>query len=125
MNPDLSIEQQLRELEERLLQSEVRRSSDYVGTMLADEFIELGRSGRVFDKQQIIDNLQAEPQIRRSLVDFKTMPLAPGLVLATYRAVRHGGTGEPPIYSLRSSIWKLIDDRWRMVFHQGTFSKER
>lgn len=79
MNPDLSIEQQLRELEERVLQSEVRRSSDYVGTMLADEFIEFGSSGRVFDKQQIIDNLQAEPQIRRSLVDFKTMPLAPGL----------------------------------------------
>jgi hypothetical protein len=125
MNPDLSIEQQLRELEERLLQSEVRRSADYVGALLADEFIEFGSSGRVFNKQQIIDNLTDEPQIRRSLVDFKTLPLAPGLVLATYRAVRHGGPGEPPIYSLRSSIWKLIDDRWRMVFHQGTLSKER
>jgi hypothetical protein len=103
----------------------VRRSSDYVGTLLADEFIEFGSSGRVFDRQEIIDNLQAEPQIRRSLVDFKTLPLAPGLVLATYHAVTHGGPGESPIYSLRSSIWKLIDDRWRMVFHQGTLSKER
>jgi hypothetical protein len=22
--------------------------------------------------------------------------------------------------SLRSSIWKFMDDRWQMVFHQGT-----
>ena len=125
MNPDFSVEQHLRELEERLLQTEVRRSADDVAALLADDFIEFGSSGRVFDKQQIIDNLQAERRIRRSLVDFKTLPLAPGLVLATYRAIRQGGPGEPPIYSLRSSIWKLIDDRWRMVFHQGTLSKER
>ena len=125
MNPDFSVEQHLRELEERLLQTEVRRSADDVAAWLADDFIEFGSSGRVFDKQQIIDNLQAERRIRRSLVDFKTLPLAPGLVLATYRAVRHGGPGEPPIYSLRSSIWKLIDDRWQLVFHQGTLSKER
>jgi hypothetical protein len=125
MNPDLSIEQHLRELEERLLQTEVRRSADDVTALLADDFIEFGSSGRVFDKQQIIDNLQTEPRIRQSLVDFKTLPLAPGLVLATYRAVRQGGPGEPPSYSLRSSIWKLIDDRWQLVFHQGTLSKER
>ena len=49
---------------------------------------------RVFDKNQIIDNLQAKPRIRRSLVDFKTLPRAPGLILATYRAIRHGDPGE-------------------------------
>lgn len=125
MNPDLSIEQHLRVLEERLLQLEVRNSSDDVAALLADDFIEFGSSGQVFDKRQIIDNLQAEPQIRRSLVDFKTLPLAPGLVLATYRAVRYGDPGEPPIYSLRSSIWKVIEDRWQMIFHQGTLSKAR
>jgi hypothetical protein len=43
----------------------------------------------------------------------------------TYRVIRQGTADEPPIYSLRSSIWKLIDDRWQMVFHQGTLTQER
>jgi hypothetical protein len=125
MKPDLSVEQQLRELEERLLQSEVRKSSDDVAGLLADDYIEFGASGRVFNKQQIIESLLAEPEIRRSLDAFKTLPLAPGVVMATYRAVRHGVPGVEPTFSLRSSIWKLIDDRWQMIFHQGTLSKER
>lgn len=27
-------------------------------------------------------------------------------------------------YSLRSSIWRYFDDKWRIIFHQGTLSNE-
>jgi hypothetical protein len=125
MQADPALEDHLRQLEERLLQPIVRRSAGEVSELLAHEFIEFGSSGRIFEKQQIIASLQTEPTVRRSLVDFNTSVLAPGIVLVTYRLIRQGTSDEPPIYSLRSSIWKLIDGRWQMVFHQGTLTQER
>jgi hypothetical protein len=125
MQAEPALEDHLRQLEERLLQPSVRRSAEEVSELLAREFIEFGSSGRIFDKQQIIASLQTEPAVRRLLVDFNTSVLAPGIVLVTYRVIRQGTSDEPPIYSLRSSIWKLIDDRWQMVFHQGTLTQER
>jgi hypothetical protein len=123
MNAELSLEQHLRKLEEQLLQSEVRKSAD-IEVLLANEFVEFGSSGRIFDKQQTIASLRAESAVHRALVDFKALQLAPRVVLATYRAIRHGVPGEQSTYSLRSSVWKLIDGRWQMVFHQGTLSNK-
>ena len=114
------MEEHVRQLEERLLQPEVRESAAEVATLLAPAFMEFGSSGRIFTKSQIIEALQGEEPVWRALEEFKTSLLAPGVVLATYRAVRYGAGGEPPMRSLRSSIWKFMDDRWQMVFHQGT-----
>lgn len=115
-----SLEALLRRLEERLLQPEVRRSAADVGGLLADQFVEIGSSGRIFNKRQIVEGSQNEPPIRRALTDFKISVLAPGVVLVTYRAVRYGMHGEPSTYSLRSSIWQSID--WQILFHQGTLT---
>src|SRR5260370_463090 len=110
----------IRQLEEKLLQSNFRTSFGAVADLLADHFVEFGSSGRVFNKPQIIASLQQEDgPCQRSLQDFETNLLAPGVILATYRASRQADNGEPAIQSLRSSIWKLIDGRWQMVFHQG------
>ena len=124
MDAEPSQAQLLRELEEKLLQPDIRRSSEAVASLLAEEFVEFGSSGRVLDKQQIIAALQHEPAMQRSLLDFRTTVLAPGVVLVTYRIVRHPSSEEPPMHLLRSSIWKLVAGRWQMVFHQGTVAKE-
>jgi hypothetical protein len=110
------MEEHIRQLEERLLQPEVRQSAAEVATLLAPAFIEFGSSGRTFTKSQIIEALQSEEPGRRALEEFKTSLLAPGVVLATYRAVRYGGSEEPPRRSLRSSIWKFMDDPGFSVF---------
>jgi hypothetical protein len=123
MQAEPVVENHLCQLEERLLQPNVRKSAEEVSELLSHEFIEFGSSGRIFDKQQIIASLQMEPTVRRSLVDFKTWSLAPAVVLVTYRAVRQGTSDQQPIHSLRSSIWKLIDGRWQLLFHQGTLSQ--
>jgi hypothetical protein len=47
----------LRDLEEQLLKPEVRTSRDRVGYLLADDFIEFGSSGRIFDKRGVIEAL--------------------------------------------------------------------
>jgi hypothetical protein len=124
MEASAPVEQQLCELEERLLRSEVRKSVGDLEALLAEDFVEFGISGRVLDKRQTIENLQTESPVRRSLTDFKATQLAPGTVLTTYLAIRYGESGEPPSYSLRSSIWRLIDGRWQMQFHQGTPFRE-
>src|SRR5271156_5266438 len=58
--------------EEQLLQPEIRRSADQVSYLLADEFVEFGSSGRVFDKAQIIASLQQEKEqaAQRTIHDF-------------------------------------------------------
>ena len=113
----------LRQLEEHLLRPEVRSSAEQVGRLLADDFIEFGSSGYAYDKQQIIEALQQEkpdPTVRISLAEFAARRLAPGVFLVTYRTIREGGPDETGRSRLRSSIWKLMDGRWQMVFHQGT-----
>ncbi|MEH2215956.1 MAG: DUF4440 domain-containing protein [Nostoc sp.] len=126
MKADYLEESLLRELEERLLQADVRKSAKDVMDLLADEFIEFGSSGRVFNKQQIIDSLQNEPiapVTQRSITEFKTLVLATGVILVTYHIVRYL-SGEQPVNSLRSSIWKFNNDRWKIIFHQGTLVRE-
>ena len=84
--------------------------------------LSFGSSGRVFDKRRIIEALQQETPEKTlpiSLVDFAVRRLAPNVMLVTYRA-----TSQDTLESrLRSSIWKLIEGRWQMVFHQGTPSR--
>ena len=123
MSTSVPIEEHLRALEEQLLQRDVRTSASRLDVLLADEFIEFGSSGRIFDKQDLIESLRAESPTHRSLTEFTARILAPGVVLATYRAVRHGPSNEAPVRSLRSSVWKLTHGQWRMVFHQGTLSE--
>ena len=121
MSADVSIEAHLQTLEEEMLQPDVRKTATRLDALLAEGFIEFGSSGRVFNKQDIIDSLRSESPVRRSLTDFKALPLGPGAVLTTYRVVRYGAPGEQPTHSLRSSVWRLLDGRWQVVFHQGTY----
>jgi hypothetical protein len=112
IEPDIA--ELIRRLEERLLLPEVRRSARRVGALLAEEFREIGSSGRIFDRQQIIDQLRHEPagQSRGTISDFTARELSDSVVLTTYRVIE--------TRTLRSSIWKNINSKWQMVFHQGT-----
>jgi hypothetical protein len=111
-----SLKEHLCTLEKRLLQPEVRKSPEELDILLADDFLEFGSSGRIYNKQQVIDGLANETRIEMTLMDFEIKLLAPDVVLATYRVLKH----KDMKYSLRSSIWKLNGDKWQMVFHQGT-----
>jgi hypothetical protein len=116
------IETLLLDREKRLLQPETRRSIIELNSMLADTFIEFGSSGRVFNKQQVIEGLPRESPRIYHLENFKTFNLAPNVVLVTYRISRRNDLEQLLVHSLRSSIWKLIDDQWQILFHQGTLS---
>lgn len=116
-----SIQDELFQMEQRLLHPEVRTSKGDLMVILADDFVEFGSSGRIFYKQQIIEDLINSHTPQMEIKDFQAIPLASDIVLTTFRVVKHiKPEGEEIKNSLRSSIWKFIDDRWQIVFHQGT-----
>ena len=110
----------IRNLEEQLLQPDIRRSRPALEALLADDFSEFATDGAAYTKVQVIDALQREATYRRSLADFHVVALAENVVLATYRAIRRNETSTEIVESLRSSIWTYCDDRWQLAFHQGT-----
>jgi len=109
-------------LEISLLCPEVRASKDAVSKLLAEGFVEFGSSGRIYDRDQVIDGLVQEssaPPVDRTAYDFSVRRLSEVAVLVTYRVSRRMPNGEE-FQTLRSSIWQLTGDQWQMVFHQGT-----
>jgi hypothetical protein len=120
MEPPQALQKHIRELEERLLRPEVRRSPRLLDELLADEFVEFASDGTAYDKREVIEALQSERSLQRSLTDFQLIALSEGIVLSTYRSSRHGPSPQEGVDSLRSSIWKQRDGRWQLIFHQGT-----
>lgn len=115
----MEISETLRELETSLLHSAVRRNSARVGELLAEEFCEIGRSGRVYSRMEILDLLADEEEIQVEMSEFVCRAVAAGVALVTYRSDRLQAGGEA-LVALRSSLWVLRDGRWQMLFHQGT-----
>ena len=117
----MSVADDLRALEEQLLQTAFRRNRKAVSELLADDFCEFGSSGHIWNKQQILDLLETEDGFTYAVDDFHAIELCPDTVLVTYRLTtqRHG---EASCITLRSSIWVIRDGRWQVLFHQGTLA---
>ncbi len=109
------IAQHLENLERRLLDPGVRSLREEIGRLLSDDFVEIGSSGRTYDKTEILDQMVGQTPAPVIMRDFVARRIAPGVFVCTYRSVGMGGNE-----ALRSSTWVAIDDEWRMVFHQGT-----
>lgn len=108
-------------LETSLHKKNIRNSPDAVAALLADNFMEFGSSGRTYTKTTIIELLKGETVDSRVIVEnFESRELGPGVVLVTYVSCRPVGINGKVRRALRSSIWKFQQDRWQMVFHQGT-----
>lgn len=113
---DEALAAHLRALEESLLLADVRKSAQLV-TLLADDFVEFGSSGKVYSRADLVALLQAESPSVQTTSDFRVVRLGPDAALLTYRIHLHG---DPPAHSLRCSVWRRGSTGWRMVFHQGT-----
>ena len=108
-------------LEEQLLCAEVRRSAVALARLLAEDFIEVGRSGRVYMRDEIISALAAEEPLDGVLIEnFKVRVLSAETVLATYVSSRVNAAGAAAVRTLRSSLWLRRGTTWQMAFHQGT-----
>ncbi len=117
-----NLKEHILKLENDLLKSEIRKRSEKINELLSNEFIEFCSSegeyyyqnGDVF--QESDDNNELDWEI----TEFKIKMLSDDCILAMYKLIKHDEISESKKYSLRSSIWKLINGKWKMFFHQGT-----
>jgi len=120
MHQDAILEQELRELEESHLRSDLRSSAESMGALLADEFIEFGSSGRILDRAAVIASIPGDAAFQCRIDSFAVRALAPGAALTIYRLSAWSDSESQPRVTLRSSAWVHRAGRWLLVFHQGT-----
>lgn len=102
------------ELERELLGPLVRGDIGRTAVLLHPDFMEIGSSGRVWTRDAMMMALEEDPGERTDIEVLGSERIGTGAVLLTYRSFTRSGT------ILRSSLWVLDGDRWRLRFHQGT-----
>ena len=109
---------ELEALEEGLWRAETRFDRAWMEGVLAPDFFEFGRSGRIYSREDTL-NIPAQPiDARLPLRGFDVRLLSPGVAQATYTsAVTYRGEEQ---LANRSSIWLRTEDGWRLLFHQTT-----
>ena len=88
-----------------LLMPEARHSEARLRELLADDFVEFGSSGRVFDRTTIIQALVESPATEQFAVeDFRLVTSSDDTAFVTYRCVARGESGDIVRTSNRSSL---------------------
>lgn len=101
-------------LELSLLQPAIRADTEQARALLHPDFVEFGRSGRVWDRDAIVQAMVTSPAVSGAAVDLRPQQLVEGVMLLTYRIPGPAG-------SVRSSIWvRNLQGDWTLRFHQGT-----
>ncbi|MEH3053836.1 MAG: nuclear transport factor 2 family protein [Patulibacter minatonensis] len=103
--------------ERRLADPSVRADREELLQLLHPDFEEVGRSGRHWHRDAIIDALVDDPGDGYDLIDLTAELLGPGVILATYAARAHDAEHAA---SRHSSIWVHFHGLWRVRYHQGT-----
>ena len=114
------LENHILKLENQLLKFETRQSSEKISELLSDDFIEFCSSGTIYhyNKGDVFEKKINLFEIK----DFNVKELSTDCILATYKVIKHSESKENMKYSLRSSIWKYLNGKWKMIFHQGTLT---
>jgi ribonuclease HI len=106
--------------ERALLDPAVRRDRARVSALLAADFVEIGSSGRLWTRDEILDSLSVEEFRSQRIEDYTCRQIADGVILASYRTERTDTTTGERSSTLRSSIWTKEPNGWLLRFHQGT-----
>ena len=109
--------ERLRDLEESLWRAETRFDRAHMERVLHPDFLEFGRSGRTYTREQCLGVAPGEIDAELPLRDFAVHPVAEGIRLVTYVSVVRYGTVQ---VGNRSSLWVRDGESWRLRFHQGT-----
>jgi hypothetical protein len=109
---------QVLELERELQTPACRSDQERLRQLLAPDFVEIGASGRRWEREDILAMLReesADPSARAiEVVALSGRALAPSVVQVFWNSARDGRRAR------RTSIWCERDGGWLQVYHQGT-----
>jgi hypothetical protein len=87
--------------------------------LTAEDFWEIGASGRRYSRQYVLDELEKRFAAAHDDVwetsDFHCRRLGPDTYLLTYTLLQDHARR-----TRRSTIWQCTDKGWKIVYHQGT-----
>jgi hypothetical protein len=103
-------------LEISLLEPQVRKNVKELDILIAENFYEIGASGKIYDKKNILLHLPLEQNNDPvgKIIDFEIYQISENLIRAHYNLE------EKTRRTMRTSIWKRQHNNYQMIFHQGT-----
>lgn len=113
----MKLEDHILEYENDFFKKEFCQNKDNLNKRIHHEFMEIGQSGVVYNKESIIDylsNLDGDRSIE--ILDFKIKQIKDDLVVANYLSKDKTDNSK----TLRTSIWTKERTEWSLFFHQGT-----
>jgi len=95
-----------------------------IEAQMCDEFWEVGASGNMYTRQDVIETLQERynnPNYQDSweTSDFQLSQIAPNNYLLTYILIQ-----SKTRITRRSTLWRKVNGSWKILYHQGTLVEE-
>lgn len=117
---DHAVFEVLIKLEQSLHSPQLRQNKSQLEQLLASNYFEIGSSGNLWIRDEVINRLVIEENINISAHDFKVKKISDEVMLVTYKTTIESTDGTLKAY--RSSIWQknAMNEQWQMLFHQGT-----
>lgn len=110
--------EQLRKLEEELWIEDTRFDRPYMEKVMAPDFFEFGRSGRIHSRESCLSHERVPIDAVIPLKNLQVRLLTEDVAQVTYDSeVTYDGVVEK---GRRSSIWTRSGEGWVLRFHQGT-----
>src|SRR3954470_14247623 len=110
--------EQLRDLEIKVMTAAGERRAADLRDLVADDFLEIGASGRTYTKAQVLAAIETAPLRKFQIEDFKIVASGDDWAMVSYRAGER--SAKTSTASLRSTLWVERSGKWQIVFHQGT-----
>jgi hypothetical protein len=122
VNEEDRIRKELTSKEEQLLKNSIRNDAGKIAELIDDNCIEFTASGEQskYKSGDLFGNVDGELYIISGSV--KLIDLSEDCKLLLYVAAKV--IKNTRVKSNRSSIWKKINGKWKIVFHQGTNCSE-
>ena len=111
-DPEPTDAEQVVALERALLTDEVRSDRAATAALLHPDWQEIGRSGRLWAREEILDGTGPIDPVALEVVSVEA--LTPDVLLLVWRATADGRS------TLRSSVWVRSGRGWQQRFHHGT-----
>lgn len=112
--------QEVKELEMELLQPETRKSAKRLDELLADDFFEYMSRGTATNKKEVLNRLPNSPEEEFKAREMQAKVLSDDIILLNYITHRKVISSGEQKCTLCSSIWRRENEKWQMVFFQGT-----
>lgn len=107
------------ELEKSLFKYEFISNIEYLNEIVDDKYIEIGKSGKMINKENVINELSNQKEDRKiTIYNFNFEEIEKNIYLIHYITKNNNEN----IY--RTSIWKRESNRIKIIFHQASLYKE-